>query len=374
MGEIEINIKGTNEKKFSIKVDVASTTVGQLKEKIEQLDNTIPKDGQRLIYGGRILKDEDLLEVYNIKDGNSVHLVVRKAKVESGGAGGNSSGATTSPSVSAATTTPSTNIGNTESSTIPAATAAADAGFGSGPFGAGMFGQEGMPPWMQGAAGMSPEHMERMMNDPMIQQVTQTMLSNPELLRQMIDSNPMLANTMTPEMRQAMLSPAFMNAMSNPEVLRSLMQMQSAMSRARGGTASPGTYNPWATPAQNTTTNTTTTTTPAATTPGATNANTPSGQTFTQTPEQQQAMQQLYASMLGPPWGPLGSNPFTPFTGGANQQQQPQQPQQPPEERYATQLQALTEMGFWDTEKNIRALVATGGNVHAAVDYLLRNI
>lgn len=46
----------------------------------------------------------------------------------------------------------------------------------------------------------------------------------------------------------------------------------------------------------------------------------------------------------------------------------------PPEERYATQLSQLQEMGFLNTQENIRALSATSGNVHAAVDWLLRNL
>ncbi|VAI10249.1 unnamed protein product [Triticum turgidum subsp. durum] len=43
----------------------------------------------------------------------------------------------------------------------------------------------------------------------------------------------------------------------------------------------------------------------------------------------------------------------------------------PPEERYATQLAQLQEMGFFDPQENIRALLATNGNVHAAVERLL---
>ncbi|KAJ6995667.1 ubiquitin domain-containing protein DSK2b-like [Populus alba x Populus x berolinensis] len=43
----------------------------------------------------------------------------------------------------------------------------------------------------------------------------------------------------------------------------------------------------------------------------------------------------------------------------------------PPEELYATQLSQLQEMGFFDTQENIRALIATAGNVHAAVERLL---
>ncbi|KAI8870947.1 hypothetical protein GQ42DRAFT_162357 [Ramicandelaber brevisporus] len=43
----------------------------------------------------------------------------------------------------------------------------------------------------------------------------------------------------------------------------------------------------------------------------------------------------------------------------------------PPAERYADQVNTLVEMGFFDRDQNLRALVATGGNVHAAVDWLL---
>ena len=42
-----------------------------------------------------------------------------------------------------------------------------------------------------------------------------------------------------------------------------------------------------------------------------------------------------------------------------------------PDQLYAHQLQTLTEMGFFDTDANLRALVATGGNVQAAVERLL---
>lgn len=43
----------------------------------------------------------------------------------------------------------------------------------------------------------------------------------------------------------------------------------------------------------------------------------------------------------------------------------------PPEEVYATQLEQLRDMGFFDQAENLRALNATGGNVHAAVERLL---
>ncbi|KAK9766685.1 hypothetical protein K7432_004074 [Basidiobolus ranarum] len=46
---------------------------------------------------------------------------------------------------------------------------------------------------------------------------------------------------------------------------------------------------------------------------------------------------------------------------------------EPPEMRFRDQLRALNEMGFNDATANIRALLATGGDVNSAVEYLLRS-
>lgn len=70
-------------------------------------------------------------------------------------------------------------------------------------------------------------------------------------------------------------------------------------------------------------------------------------------------------------------NMFNPYMfGGAfggQQQQQPQQPadDRPPEERYAEQLRQLNDMGFYEFERNIRALRMSGGSVQGAVEMLL---
>ena len=42
-----------------------------------------------------------------------------------------------------------------------------------------------------------------------------------------------------------------------------------------------------------------------------------------------------------------------------------------PEILYRDQLSQLNSMGFTDAAANIRALIATGGNVQAAIDRLL---
>ncbi|KEQ74388.1 hypothetical protein M436DRAFT_43982 [Aureobasidium namibiae CBS 147.97] len=69
-----------------------------------------------------------------------------------------------------------------------------------------------------------------------------------------------------------------------------------------------------------------------------------------------------------------GMNPFAALGGmggmggfGAPQQQQDNRP---PEEQYATQLQQLNAMGFYEFERNVRALRMSGGSVEGAVDIL----
>jgi ubiquilin len=46
-------------------------------------------------------------------------------------------------------------------------------------------------------------------------------------------------------------------------------------------------------------------------------------------------------------------------------------PSEPPEQRFASQITQLEEMGFSERDRNIRALLATGGDVQAAIEYLL---
>merc|ERR1740129_1445146 len=80
-------------------------------------------------------------------------------------------------------------------------------------------------------------------------------------------------------------------------------------------------------------------------------------------------------------------NPFmmNPMFGGMNGMQQQQgfgapnpglQQQQNQNENAATmfanQLNQLNNMGFTDTDANLQALIATGGNVQAAIDRLLQ--
>jgi len=60
--------------------------------------------------------------------------------------------------------------------------------------------------------------------------------------------------------------------------------------------------------------------------------------------------------------GGLGSYGSTPL---------PPSDTRPPEERFQVQLQQLQDMGFTNASQNVRALLATGGNVSSAIEYIL---
>lgn len=69
--------------------------------------------------------------------------------------------------------------------------------------------------------------------------------------------------------------------------------------------------------------------------------------------------------------GQAGGNPLAGL-GGLGGSAAPAD-NRPPEERFATQLEQLQGMGFYDANANIRALLLSGGSVEGAVGVLLGN-
>lgn len=85
--------------------------------------------------------------------------------------------------------------------------------------------------------------------------------------------------------------------------------------------------------------------------------------------EQMQWMQSLLA-------GPQGQSSTSPFIGSGfplavPSTSTPAAPPIDPEVTFTSQLTQLQEMGFSDRDKNKRALLAAGGNVQAAISYML---
>jgi ubiquilin len=100
------------------------------------------------------------------------------------------------------------------------------------------------------------------------------------------------------------------------------------------------------------------------------NPTSPPPNPFLQDPASMAALMQA----MGGTGGGAGSEPNTSamqnlmnMLGGAAPQPTDNRP---PEERYATQLRQLNEMGFYEFERNIQALTRSGGDVNGALEWL----
>lgn len=345
--QLEILIKPSRGDKKTVCVS-SKATVAELKDKLSELYD-IPASNQRLIYSGRILKDDQSLEVYSIKSGHSLHLVK----------GGSKSGAQpTSTSVQepqsraqegpGATHGVPTNIasGAGTGNILSDLTGARYAGFANLPS-ASMFGPDG---------GMGPapdiDQVLSMMERPGFSEAMQMLLSDPDTMSQM---NPML-DSMPPaqaqQFREFLRTPEFRQLMSDPQALRQMFQQAQMLRNLFGNSGeSGGSFGGF--PA------------PGPTEPNDSNANS-SG-----------SGQNPLLSFLGNSAG-NSSNQFPDLSAllgsglaGSGAAAAVQEDSRPPEERYEHQLAQLNELGFYDFDRNVRALRRSGGNVEGAIDALL---
>ncbi|XP_009373398.2 ubiquitin domain-containing protein DSK2a [Pyrus x bretschneideri] len=182
----------------------------------------------------------------------------------------------------------------------------------------------GLPGMEQMLGGMPDANaMNQLLQNPAISQMMQSMLSNPQYMNQIL--NPQLRGMVdsNPQLREMMQNPELLRQLTNPETMQQMLALQQSLF---SGNRQQPTQDP-------------------TLTGGATGAPNNTG-----------------LEMLMNMFGGLGAGSLA----TAN-------PNVPPEELYETQLRQLQEMGFFDTQENIRALQATSGNVHAAVERLLGN-
>jgi ubiquilin len=131
-----------------------------------------------------------------------------------------------------------------------------------------------------------------------------------------------------------------------------MLRTASAMQSAGLGPEALGLNNPFAPPGAQTGTPGTGQGTSASTPPAGNTAANPFGMV------DPNMLQQLFGGYGGLP---------TALGGAGN----PPVNTRPPEERFEEQLQQLREMGFVNASQNVRALMATGGNVQMAIEYIL---
>ncbi len=180
-----------------------------------------------LIFAGKILKDQETLKTHNLKDGLTVHLVI-KAKPQQEAVNNSAAAAATTTTPSTTTATPSTPSPATARAAPTAAPAA------SSPFGlAGLGGLGGLG----GLAGLGGLGMGSNNLMEMQQNMQRELLSNPDMLRQMMD-NPLVQSLMSnpdymrqiltsnPQMQQLLeRHPEINHVLNNPELLRQTMEI-----------------------------------------------------------------------------------------------------------------------------------------------------
>ncbi|KAG6889255.1 hypothetical protein C0995_002468 [Termitomyces sp. Mi166 len=362
--ELQINIKGPSELKLQIAI-TADKSVRELKEAIAaKSDVEAPR--QRLIYSGRVLKDDDPLSTYKIQSGHTIHMVK--------GAASSSSSSSATTSTQDGGSAPRQQLPTMQTGQLPSDPLTqlnSHRGWGA---------MAGVNPFADLGLNMNdPNMLQGMLDNPTFMQQMSSMMSNPDVLEQIIATNPQLAAD--PQRARAMFnSPIMRSILSDPQQLRQLLQMSASLQ--------PG-GNPWGSVGGGGSSF------PAPGVPGsggastATTANTNTAGAGTNATPQAPAFNPLMwglpaAGAAGAdgaagtnananPWGmnPAMMQQFLGGYGGVGAA--PAQPadSRPPEERFQVQLGQLNDMGFTNAAQNIRALLATGGNVHAAVDYML---
>lgn len=228
---IKITVKTPKEKQ-EIEIDEAAN-VKQLREKVSGKFGS-PIEQLCLIFAGKILKDEDTLAQHSIKDGMTVHLVIKSA---------NRTAATSSPAT--------VESGSAGTGTAPAPDVSASPfGLGSlgglagiGNIGMGSANFMEMQQRMQQQVMQNPEMLRQMMENPFVQQ----MMSNPDIMRQLMMANPQMREIMerNPEITHMLNNPELMRQTlelaRNPAMLQELMRSQDrAMSNLE---SIPGGFN-----------------------------------------------------------------------------------------------------------------------------------
>ncbi|KAL0422986.1 UNVERIFIED_CONTAM: Ubiquitin domain-containing protein DSK2b [Sesamum latifolium] len=226
-------------------------------------------------------------------------------------------------------------------------------------------------PGIAGLGGLSLPELERMgmadssafgqlLQNPAVAQMMQSLLSNPQYMDQILGLNPQLRSMldMNPQLREMMQNPEILRELTSPETMQQMMALQQQLSQLARQQSTPLAIASIPLPKSEEVevnglveviynfTEAVCTREEAQTGPG------------------RGTQSNMGLDMLMNMFGGLGAGSLT----------VPNTPDVPPEELYATQLSQLQEMGFFDTQENIRALRATSGNVHAAVERLLGNL
>lgn len=412
-----------------------TATVLELKTKLATTEfENIPVERQRLIYSGRVMKNDDTLSTYKIKPGNTLHLVKSAASnhqpTSTAAAASGASPAAAVPTNMAAGT-PANNI-------LAGLTGARFAGHAPLP-NSDIFGPDG------GMQLPTEDQLTEMMANPAIAQSVNEALNNDSFVDLLLQSNPALRDT--PHAREMIQSPMFRAMLTDPEHIRMVGRMRRAMGGGQSAFPAPGATDstPSGAPASDGAAAGQAANpfaganpfmplfpgmganpgaggnaadmnrfmsmlfpggagaagaagAPGATAGAATAAAGTTAESGTRAAGEQAGAAAGTGAAPGAAAGAAAGNPFASLFGGGAPggfQVTPEMMQQamqmfggaggnpfaaaapsppdnrPPEERYAEQLRQLNDMGFYDFDQNVAALRRSGGSVQGAIQHLL---
>ncbi|XP_008852048.1 ubiquilin-4 isoform X1 [Nannospalax galili] len=230
-------------------------------------------------------------------------------------------------------------------------------GINAASLGSGMFNSPEMQALLQ-QISENPQLMQNVISAPYMRSMMQTLAQNPDFAAQMMVNVPLFAGNpqlqeqlrlQLPVFLQQMQNPESLSILTNPRAMQALLQIQQGLqtlqTEAPGLVPSLGSFGTSRTPAPLAGSNSGSTAEAPTSSPGIPATSPSTGASSAQ----QQLMQQMIQLLAG------SGNSQVPM----------------PEVRFQQQLEQLNSMGFVNREANLQALIATGGDINAAIERLL---
>nr|XP_044994304.1 ubiquilin-4 isoform X2 [Jaculus jaculus] len=231
-------------------------------------------------------------------------------------------------------------------------------GINAASLGSGMFNSPEMQALLQ-QISENPQLMQSVLSAPYMRSMVQMLAQNPDFAAQMMVNVPLFAGNpqlqehlrlQLPVFLQQMQNPESLSILTNPRAMQALLQIQQGLqtlqTEAPGLVPSLGSFGMSRTPAPSAGNNSGSAAEgPTSSSPGMPASSPPTGPSSAQ----QQLMQQMIQLLAG---------------SGSSQVPVP-------EVRFQQQLEQLNSMGFVNREANLQALIATGGDINAAIERLL---
>lgn len=194
----------------------------------------------------------------------------------------------------------------------------------------------------------NPSVVQNMLSAPYTQSVLEALTADPNMANALLAQNPLVTNNpvlqaqmrnMMPQFMQQMQNPEVQNLMTNPQALDAILQIQQGMETLRQ--SAPGLIH---------------TITPSQVPPANSPSSSPAADTATPPASAPNAPRDAFSEFMARMVAGMAANNDTSVS---------------PEQRYQPQLEQLAAMGFVNREINLQALIATFGDINAAVEKLL---